>query len=163
MFDRVLAGLELLLAHGLLPIVTAVRTWAPGEEPEVYRALVAMLRARGYRNPRVKLLPVFRMGAEAERAGGYAADERITTRMVEGYDPDLLLCSSARVVTDRGVWVCPILLEAPEGNLGEDLTAAAARPFRLGHAACTTCWMHGAVCANPGAVTPEAGFAPDFS
>jgi pyruvate-formate lyase-activating enzyme len=160
-FERALAGLELLLAHGFLPIVTAVRTWPPGEEPEAYRAFVGMLRARGYRNPRIKLLPIFRIGAEAERAGGYAADERVTTPMVAGYDPDLLLCSSARVVTDRGIWVCPILLDAPDGNLGDDLAAAAARPFRLGHAACTTCWMHGAVCANPGASTPEAGLEPD--
>ena len=160
-FERALDGLELLLAHGFLPIVTAVRTWLPGDEPEAYRAFVAMLRARGYRNPRIKLLPIFRIGAEAERAGGYAADERVTTRMVAGYDPDLLLCSSARVVTDRGIWVCPILLDAPDGKLGDDLAAAAARPFRLGHAACTTCWMHGAVCANPGAAIPEAGLAPD--
>ncbi|HET9581863.1 MAG TPA: radical SAM protein [Gemmatimonadota bacterium] len=161
MFERALAGLELLLDHGFLPIVTAVRTWAPGEEPAVYRAFVDMLRARGYRNPRIKLMPAFRIGAEAERAGGYAADERVTTRMVDGYDPDLLLCSSGRVVTDRGIWVCPILLDAPEGNLGDDLAAAASRPFRLGHAACTTCWAHGAVCANPGAALPEAGAAAD--
>jgi AdoMet-dependent heme synthase len=159
-FERALAGLELLLAHGFLPIVTAVRTWPLGDEPEAYRAFVGMLRARGYRNPRIKLLPIFRIGAEAERAGGYAADERLTTRMVAGYDPELLLCSSARVVTDRGIWVCPILLDAPDGNLGDDLGVAAARPFRLGHAACTTCWMHGAVCANPGAATPEAGLPP---
>jgi pyruvate-formate lyase-activating enzyme len=160
-FERAVAGLELLLAHGFLPIVTAVRTWPPGEEPEAYRAFVSMLRARGYRNPRIKLLPVFRIGAEAARAGGYATDERVTTRMAEGFDPDLLLCSSARMVTDRGIWVCPILLDAPDGNLGEDLAAAAARPFRLGHAACTTCWMHGAVCANPGAAAPEAGVAAE--
>ena len=63
----------------------------------------------------------------------------------------------ARVVTDRGIWVCPILLDAPDGGLGDDLAAAAARPFRLSHGACTTCWMHGAVCANPGAAVPEAG------
>ncbi len=160
-FERALVGLELLLAHGFLPIVTAVRTWTLGEEPEVYRDFVTMLKSRGYRNPRIKLLPVFRIGAEAVRAGGYVADERVTTKMVEGYDPDLLLCSSARVVTDRGIWICPILLDAPDGNLGDDLAAAAARPFRLGHATCTTCWMHGAVCANPGAAIPETGLAPE--
>ncbi|MGH7544123.1 MAG: radical SAM protein [Gemmatimonadota bacterium] len=160
-FERALAGVGLLLAHGFLPIVTAVRTWPAGCEPEVYRAFVTMLRERGYRHPRIKLLPVFRIGAEAVRAGGYAPEERVTTRMVDGYDPDLLLCSSSRVVTDRGIWVCPILLDEPDGNLGEDLAAAAARPFHLRHAACTTCWMHGAVCANPGAAAPETGVAVD--
>ena len=161
-FERAMTGLELLLAHGFLPIVTAVRTWPTGEEPDVYHAFVGMLRARGYRNPRIKLLPVFRIGAEAARAGGYAPGERVTARMAEGFDPDVLLCSSARVVTDRGIWVCPILLDAPDGNLGDDLAAAAARPFRLRHAACTTCWMHGAVCANPGAAAPETGVAAEL-
>ena len=142
--------------------MTAVRTWPWGEDPAAYRAFVTVLQARGYRNPRIKLLPVFRIGAEAERAGGYGKDEWVTTRMMEGYEPELLLCSSARVVTDRGIWVCPILLDAPDGNLGDDLAAAAARPFRLRHSACTTCWMHGAVCANAGAALPETGVVADF-
>ncbi len=156
-FERALAGLELLLAHGFLPIVTAVRTWEPGEEPGVYEAFRGMLRERGYRNPRIKLMPALRIGAEAERSGGYAPGERVTGAMVEGFDPSLLLCSSARVVTERGIWVCPILLDAPEADLGDDLARAATTPFPLDHSACTTCWMHGAICANPGATAPEAG------
>lgn len=154
-FARALAGLELLLAHGFLPIVTAVQTWGPDEEAGVYEGFVRLLRERGYRQPRVKLMPALKIGAEAERSGGYAPGERVTRAMVEGYDPDLLLCSSARVVTDRGVWVCPILLDAPEGNLGDDLERAAGTPFRLAHQACATCWLHGAICANPGASLPE--------
>ncbi len=158
-FERALAGLELLLAHGFLPIVTAVRTWEPGEEPEVYEGFLRMLRERGYRHPRIKLMPALKIGAEAERSGGYGPGERVTRAMVDGYEPNLLLCSSSRMVTDRGVWVCPILLDAPDGNLGDDLAGAAATPFRLGHSACTTCWLHGAICANPGAAVPEIGIS----
>lgn len=158
-FEEALAGLGLLLAHGFLPIVTAVRTWEPRDEPRVYRAFLAMLRERGYPHPRIKLIPALRIGAEAERSGGYAPAERVTGRMVDGFDPHLLLCSSARAVTDRGVWVCPILLDAPEANLGDDLARAAATPFPLDHSACTTCWMHGAICANPGTTVPESGIA----
>ncbi|MGH7557078.1 MAG: radical SAM protein, partial [Gemmatimonadota bacterium] len=158
-FERALDGLELLLAHGFLPIVTAVRTWEPGQESEVYEGFLAMLRERGYRNPRIKLMPALRIGALAERSGGYASGERVTGAMVDGFDPNLLLCSSARVVTDRGVWVCPILLDAPEANLGDDLARAATTPFPLDHFACTSCWMHGAICANPGASVPESAIA----
>ncbi|HUP01290.1 MAG TPA: radical SAM protein [Gemmatimonadota bacterium] len=156
-FAAATQGVQLLLAHGFLPIVTAVQTWEPGEDPEVYAAFVAMLRGIGYHHPRIKLLPVLRIGAEAARSHGYVASERVTNAMMEGYDAERLLCASARIVTDRGVWVCPILLDAPEGNLGDDLAAAAGRSFRLSHAACSTCWLHGAICANPGTAALEAG------
>ncbi|HEY7472797.1 MAG TPA: radical SAM protein [Gemmatimonadota bacterium] len=156
-FERAMAGLDLLLAHGFLPIVTVVRTWDPDAEPEVYARFAAELRARGCRQPRLKTMPTLRIGAEAERAGGYREDERVTGGMLAGYDLDQLVCAHARVVTDRGIWVCPILLDAPDGNLGADLTTAAATPFGLSHAACHTCWQHGAICANPGAAMPETG------
>lgn len=156
-FERALAGLELLLDHGFLPIVTAVRTWEPEAEPAVYEGFLALLRERGCRRPRIKLMPALRMGALAELRGGYGPGEAVTAAMVEGFDPDLLLCSASRVVTDRGIWVCPILLDAPEGALGDDLARAAAAPVALDHPACTTCWLHGAICANPGGSAPEAG------
>jgi hypothetical protein len=79
--------------------------------------------------------------------------------MLEEYDLDQLVCAHARVVTDRGIWICPILLDAPDGYLGDDLTRAADAPYALAHGACHTCWMHGAICANPGAAAPEIGAA----
>lgn len=156
-FARSIAGFELLLSHGFLPIVTVVRTWDAGAEPEVYRRFVAALSARGCRQPRVKTMPALRIGAEAERTGGYGAHERVTNEMLAEYDLDQLVCAHSRVVTDRGVWVCPILLDAADGDLGDDLGRAAGTPFALAHPACHTCWLHGAICANPGAVAPEAG------
>ncbi|MDX1661513.1 MAG: radical SAM protein [Gemmatimonadota bacterium] len=154
-FEKAIRGLGLLLEGGFLPIVTAVRTWDWGEEPDVYRGFVEMLRSLGYRNPRIKLMPALKIGAEAERSEGYRPYERVTHAMLEDYDLDQLICSSARVVTDRGIWVCPILLEAEDGNLGEDLTTAADTPFRLAHEACYTCWEYGAICSNPGVAAPE--------
>jgi uncharacterized Fe-S cluster-containing radical SAM superfamily protein len=156
-FEQAMRGVELLLAHGFLPIVTAVQTWEVEEDPDVFRAFVAMLRARGYRNPRVKLLPVLRIGAEAERAGGYQPSDRVTQSMMEGYDPDLLICARARLVTDRGVWVCPILLDAPDARLADDLAEAAGTSHRLSYPACSTCWQHGAICSNAGSLGLETG------
>jgi molybdenum cofactor biosynthesis enzyme MoaA len=158
-FERALNGLDLLLSHGFLPIVTVVQTWDPGEEPDQYLRFVATLRERGCRRPRVKMMPSLRIGAEAERVGGYADYERVTNEMLEGYDLDQLVCGHSRVVTDRGIWVCPILLDAPDGRLGDDLVSAARTPFALSHAACHTCWLYGAICANPGGATPEVGIA----
>ena len=160
-FDRAMAGLELLLAQEFLPIITAVQTWDPARDAEVHRRFVEVLRARGYARPRVKTMPALSLGAEAVRSGSYGAHDRVTNGMLEGFDLDPLVCSHARVVTDRGVWVCPILLDAPDGNLGDDLARAARAPFALGHPACHTCWLHGAICSNPGSVSPETGIEAD--
>ncbi|HET6362757.1 MAG TPA: radical SAM protein [Gemmatimonadota bacterium] len=156
-FERAMDGLELLLRHGFLPILTVVRTWDPDAEPAIYERFVAELAARGCTRPRIKTMPALRIGCEAERTGGYRDYERVTNEMLDDYDLDQLVCAHSRVVTDRGIWVCPILLDAPDGDLGHDLRRAASAPFALAHGACHTCWMHGAICANPGGSAPEIG------
>jgi molybdenum cofactor biosynthesis enzyme MoaA len=156
-FDRAVEGFALLLAYGFLPIVTVVRSWDPGREPEVYSRFAAALRERGCARPRIKLMPAFRIGAEEKRTGGYADTERVTNDMLAEYDLDQLVCAHSRIVTDRGIWVCPILLDSPDGRLGDDLDRAARAPFALAQAACYTCWLHGAICENPGGSAPEAG------
>ena len=57
------------------------------------------------------------------------------------------VCRDARVVTDRGVHVCPILIEAADARLGGTL-AEGLRPYALRHQACYTCYQYGALCAN---------------
>jgi hypothetical protein len=116
----------------------------------LFRGFVDLLRSRGYKQPRVKILPTLRLGAEVSRRCGYGPRERVTPEMMEGYDPARLLCNHARLVSDRGVHVCPILLEAPDALLGGTLREAL-RPFPLRHHACSTCYEHGALCANPSA------------
>lgn len=153
-FEEAMRGVALLSRAGLLPIVTAVQTWEDSETPRVLRRFEEALRSAGCARPRVKVLPVLRIGMEEKRTRGYRDDERVTPEMLEGYDRDQLICSHSRMVTDRGVAVCPILIEAPDAHLGRTL-AEARRPFALGHRACHTCWLHGAICSNPGSRSPE--------
>jgi molybdenum cofactor biosynthesis enzyme MoaA len=148
-FDKAMAGLDLLVAHGFLPIVTATRTWPLDRDDAVFRGFVDMLVARGYARPRIKLIPALRIGAEALRAGGYEASDWVTREMLEGYDLEQLVCRSARVATSRGVYVCPILLDSPDARLGDTLEEAVASPCILSHQACSTCYLHGAICSNP--------------
>jgi molybdenum cofactor biosynthesis enzyme MoaA len=147
-FERALAGVRQLLRHGFLPIITVARTHDEDDDGALFAGFVALLRARGYDRPRVKILPTLRLGAEVERRRGYCAEERVTPEMMAGFDHGQLLCNHARIVSDRGVHVCPILLEAPDGVLGATL-AEALGPFALRHHACHTCYEHGALCANP--------------
>jgi AdoMet-dependent heme synthase len=153
-FDGAVRGLRLLARAGFLPILTAVQTWNDAETPSVLRALEDLLRSAGCSRPRIKLMPTLRIGMEALRTRGYLPEERVTREMMEGYDPGQLLCSRARMVTDRGVAVCPILIETPGAHLGRTLEEAD-RPFAIGHDACWTCWAHGAICSNAGSLGRE--------
>lgn len=146
-FDRIVRGLRLALDYGFLPIVTAAVTNDADDPARLYDGFVALLRGLGCRQPRVKILPTLRLGAETTRQRGYAAEERVTPEMLEGFDLGQLLCRRGRIVTDRGVACCPILIEAPGAHFGPTL-ADADRPASLGHAACYTCWQYGALCSN---------------
>ncbi len=144
-FERILHGICQLVEHGFLPIITVTST--SDEDPPWFAGFVDLLRARGYQRPRLKILPSLRIGAEAQRRRGYLPHERVTPEMMDGFDQGLLLCNHSRLVTDRGVFVCPILIEAPDARLGDTL-AEAQQPFPLRHQACHTCYQYGTLCAN---------------
>jgi MoaA/NifB/PqqE/SkfB family radical SAM enzyme len=149
-FDRALHGVRRLAAYGFLPIVTVALT-EDGQDPNaLFAGFVELLRANGCDRPRVKVLPSLRLGAEAERRRGYRDEERVTLEMMEGYDAGKLICSHSRIVSDRGVHVCPILLEAADARLGATL-AESLGSYALPHHACYTCYQYGALCANPSA------------
>jgi len=145
-FEKALAGVACLEKAGFLPIVTSVQFKEENSRAEL-EAFERLLRSRGIRKPRVKFLPLFRIGREEERSGGYEENERITTEMLDLLGPEQFLCSTARVATSRGVWVCPILLNEPDGRMGSTLEDSF-RVFPLAYGACSTCFRHGAVCAN---------------
>lgn len=146
-FEQAVEGIRGLVDRGLLPIVTATRTWDPNEDPEMLEGFRETMRDVGYEHPRIKLLPSLKIGREAERDRSYHATERVTHEMMQDFESDLLLCSNARLVTDRGVWACPILVLHEEARLGDTLEEAT-RPVNLGFKACYTCYRYGRLCAN---------------
>ncbi|MBT6275059.1 MAG: hypothetical protein HOI95_13085 [Chromatiales bacterium] len=113
-----------------------------------------VLRGVGVTKPRIKLLPSLKLGAELTRSSSYEPSDYVTHDMVEGFAVEQLVCTHSRIVTDRGVHVCPILIESEDSLLGQTL-AEASRAFELKHQACSTCYVHGAFCANPGAMVNE--------
>jgi MoaA/NifB/PqqE/SkfB family radical SAM enzyme len=146
-FDRAMRGVQQLVEHGFLPIITAARIWPPEKDRDTIDAFIRVLQYHGYTRPRLKILPTLRLGAEAHRTHGYLPDERVTAEMLDGYDLAQLVCHSSRTVTDRGVHVCPILIESSDSLLGQSL-ADSLRPYAITHGACTTCYEHGAICSN---------------
>ena len=147
-FERAMRGVRQLVEHGFLPIITAARTWDFDREREVVGQFIATLKSAGYARPRLKILPTLQLGAEAERTRGYRASERVTAEMMPGFDTTQLICEHSRIVTDRGVHVCPILIESSAARLGATLgESLGAYPLR--HGACYTCYQYGSICSNP--------------
>jgi AdoMet-dependent heme synthase len=162
-FRLALAGAVRLARRNLLPLITVVRTWDDDDELATIDAFARVLRDEGCDRPRLKLLPALPLGRELTRIAGLQRDECVTTTMLEGFDRDLLMCSNSRLVTDRGVWVCPLLVEQQDARLGATLDDAASS-YELRHHACVTCWRFGTFCGNVSAhiegpvngATPEA-------
>ena len=106
-----------------------------------------MLRAAGLERPRLKLIPLFRLGREQQRSGDYGAGDTLLGLPRESFDPARLQCSRGRAVTSRGVFVCPLLVDEPRARMGQRLGDALG-PFELRHGACFTCWTTGMSCGN---------------
>ena len=147
-FQRAMKGVGLLVEFGFLPIITMTRVWEDYEDQRVLGDFRKVLAEHGYTRPRLKILPRLKIGAEAERTEGYGRFERVTHEMMEDFDVADLVCNHSRVVTDRGVAVCPILLDTPAAILSDSL-ADSKRDFPLAYGACYTCYQFGAICTNP--------------
>ncbi|MEM6454561.1 MAG: radical SAM protein [Acidobacteriota bacterium] len=144
-FERALAGVDNLVAAGLNPVLTVTEVHAENASETGRERFFQLLRDRGIDKPRLKIMPIFQIGAEAERGGAYASWQRLGRDDAPPGGWDHLQCSSCRMVTGRGVWVCPILVNEPSGRMGETLADTLDR-FPLDHPACWTCHVHGVSC-----------------
>ena len=146
-FEKAISGVQLLLDAGFLPIITMVQTWEEDEDVLVYENFISALRNVGYERPRIKIIPTLRIGAEVQRNRGYLNYEMVTAEMLENFDTSQLVCSHSRMATSNGIYVCPILIEAPNARMGETLTESD-QAYPIAHRACYTCYMGGAICKN---------------
>jgi MoaA/NifB/PqqE/SkfB family radical SAM enzyme len=146
-FERTLRGARQLIAHDFLPIITVTHIHEEQSSAGLFDGFVRLLKENGYARPRIKLLPTLRLGAEATRARGYRQEEYVTPEMMDDFDQGQLLCNHSRIVTDQGIFVCPILIEAQDARLGNTLQDSL-RPYALRHRACYTCYQRGSICAN---------------
>ncbi len=144
-FEQAVAGMARLVKHGLEPAVAVTTLAAKHESPEGRVAFLERLRDLGMSQPRLKLIPPFKIGREARRGGAYEDWERITADMLDADAPWNLQCGTSRMVTNRGAWPCPILVNVDEARMGDTLEDAL-RPCSLGDQACHTCYVEGFTC-----------------
>lgn len=144
-FERALDGAVNLYRAGLNPVITVTEVHSANASAAGRERFFGLLRELGIDKPRLKILPLFRIGAEAERGGAYESWQRLRAgdAVEDGWDH--LQCSSSRMVTDQGVWVCPILVNEPSGRMGATI-ADTLEPFPLAHSACWTCHVYGVSC-----------------
>lgn len=146
-FEKIIASIERLHRHGLNPVITVTTCHADIGGEEGRRRFYDFVRARGVSQPRLKFLSPFKIGREERRAGGYEDWERLREGDLLDGEAEQLQCSSCRMVTARGVYPCPILIEEDDALMGQDL-ADGLRPIELKHAACYTCHVEGVSCAT---------------
>ncbi len=144
-FERILTGATRAAAAGLNPVMTVTEVHRDNVTSEGRQRFFETLRDRGIERPRLKILPVFQIGAETERSGAYESWQQLAKDDVPEDRWDHLQCSTSRMATDQGVWVCPILVNEPQGRMGQRL-ADTLDSFPLSHQACWTCHVHGVSC-----------------
>jgi AdoMet-dependent heme synthase len=146
-FDGVVAALGRLARAGVSPVVTVVEHEEALKASEARAAFTEFLRGLGLAHPRVKFLPLLRIGREERRSRGYLERETLRPEPLAPEVEESLICSSSRTVTARGVMTCPILVEVPEARLGDSLRQAE-RAIQLRWRACHTCVVDGLRCAT---------------
>jgi sulfatase maturation enzyme AslB (radical SAM superfamily) len=144
-FARILEAIGHLAAAGINPVITVTEACAEAADASGRAGLLVRLRELGLDKPRLKVMPLLRLGAETARTHGYGEAETLAGMELTAADAEALQCASGRMVTAKGVYVCPILIDAPDARMGATL-AESLRPFPLRHRACHTCHAEGLNC-----------------
>jgi len=144
-FAKTLKGISFLATAGLNPVITAVEVEDKLGAQAGRTQFLAFLKSIGLAQPRLKILPILRLGAETRRTRAYEAWETLSGRTLTPEEGAALQCGSCRMATSKGVYVCPLLIDSPDARMGETLRESM-RPFELKHQACFTCHATGFSC-----------------
>jgi len=145
-FAQVTTAIGELARAGLSPAITVVEHHQGMGAGEARARFLEFVRTLGLSHPRLKFLPLLRIGREPRRTRGYHPGE--LDCLSQPLDPALheqLVCGSSRLVTAHGVMTCPILLDAPSARLGATLRESL-QPIALRWSACRTCIVDGLSC-----------------
>ena len=147
-FNRAIRGIRSLVHAGFNPIIT-VADWSKYGKftKEMAEGFQSLERSLNIPQLRLKKLPLVLLGRCAEFVRPYDESERVTGKCFDNYPMDNLQCATSRIVTSKGVFVCPILIAAPRAwmgwTLGESLGS-----YTMESPACYTCRTSGLTCKN---------------
>ncbi|MBI2472900.1 MAG: methyltransferase domain-containing protein [Planctomycetes bacterium] len=156
-FQKAVKGTHALLHAGFNPIITTA-DWAKHGEVIKGTDEEFMALARSLNAPQLKLkkLPLVLLGRCAELIRPYSESERVTGECFDDFDINNLQCASSRIVTSKGVFVCPILINDPKAWMGWTLKESFV-PYTMESPACYTCRISGLTCKNNDLHSYETG------
>jgi MoaA/NifB/PqqE/SkfB family radical SAM enzyme len=146
-FEKIIASIERLHNAGLNPVITVTTCHAGSGGEKGRRKFYEFVRSRGIDQPRLKFLAPFKIGREERRGGGYEEWERLVDGDLLPGEEEALQCSSCRMVTSKGVYPCPILIEHDDALMGDTLEDGLT-DIELKHQACYTCHVEGVTCTT---------------
>lgn len=146
-YRRAVEGIRNFSESGFSPILTITRNWEEENDAEMEGKFLHFLKQNNVQKPRIKILPGFLLGRLAENIRQYQDDEHVSEKCFEDFDMANLQCSSSRMVTGKGVYVCPILVEHDSARMGDTIKGTL-HPFPMAHSACYTCRVTGMTCKS---------------
>ena len=146
-FSKATEGITNLNSFGFFPILTVTRNWDEVKDKEMEESFKNFLESLNISDPRIKILPEFLLGQLAVNTRNYFDHEHVTEKCFENYDITNLQCSTSRMATKTGVYVCPILVDNDKAKMGDTIEETL-RPFLLAHSACYTCRITGMTCKS---------------
>jgi len=146
-FNKATEGITNLNSFGFSPIITATRNWDEAKDKEMEESFKNFLKSLNISDPQIKILPEFLLGQLAVNTRNYFDHEHVTEKCFENYDITNLQCSTSRMATKTGVYVCPILVDNDKAKMGDTIEETL-RPFSLAHSACYTCRITGMTCKS---------------
>lgn len=154
-FKKAIRGIQSLVNAGFNPIIT-IADWPQygkftKETTEGFASLGHYLNVPELR---IKKLPLVLLGRCAELIRPYHESERVTEACLDNYSPENLQCTTSRIVTSKGVFVCPILVADPKAWMGWTLKESLG-PYTMESPACYTCRTSGLTCKNEGVETKD--------
>lgn len=144
-FEKIVGAIQRLGACGYSPVVTVVEHEDGLAALEARAQFLDFVRGLGIPQPRVKFLPLLRIGRESHRTHGYEQPEALGEEPLLPEVESSLLCASGRIVTAQGAFTCPILVKDSTARLGSRL-GDGMKAIRLGWSACQTCVFDGLRC-----------------
>ncbi len=147
-FKKAIRGIQSLVNAGFNPILTIAGWPQYGKfTQETAEGFASLGNSLNIPELRIKKLPLVLLGRCAELIRPYYESERVTEACLDNYSTDNLQCTTSRIVTSKGVFVCPILIDDPKAWLGLTLQESL-NPYTMESPACYTCRTTGLSCKN---------------
>lgn len=144
-FQQIIAGIQRLARNSINPVITVTEVHPTMGLPAQRATFMEFVRGLGLEKPRLKFLTPFLIGREERRTRSYRDDELLHDGDLQPGEAQKLQCSSCRMVTDDGVYPCPLLINIPGAKMGETFQDGL-RPIRLAWQPCYTCHVYGVTC-----------------